>query len=119
MKTILALTALLLAAGGAAAQGPAPAPPGDAAHGKQLYMSVGCYQCHGTSGEGGSDRTAPRIAPGLIAYQFFINQLRSPQQRMPLYTAVVLPDKDAADIYAYLKTIPPAKKLADIPLLNQ
>ena len=117
MKTILATLLLALAGTPALAQ-PAAAPPGDVAHGKALFMSVGCYQCHGTSGEGGSDRTAPRVAPNPLAYNFYLNQLRNPQARMPIYTAVTLPEQDAADIYAYLKSIPPAKRLADIPMLN-
>ena len=117
MKTTLAALLLALAAAPALAQ-PAAAPPGDTVHGKALFLADGCYQCHGTSGEGGSDRTAPRVAPNPMAYQFYLNQLRNPQARMPIYTAVTLPDQDAADIYAYLKSIPPARKLADIPMLN-
>ena len=118
MKSILAIAALALFAAAPALAQPAPAPAGNLAHGKQLFMAVGCYQCHGTSGEGGSDRTAPRIAPNPLAWQYYLNQLRNPQARMPLYTAVVMPDQDAADIYAYLKSIPPAKTLAEIPMLN-
>ena len=38
----------------------AQAPAGDAAKGKVLFMKNGCYECHGTVGQGG---TGPRIAP--------------------------------------------------------
>lgn len=114
------LAAVVTIAGSAAAQAPhaAPqnAPTGDGARGRQLYMSVGCYQCHGTIGQGGGV-FGPRLAPGPIGYQYFVNQIRTPRQQMPFYTAVVLPDNDVADIYTYLRSIPPAKKLADIPLL--
>ena len=114
----LALVALLeLVAGAAVAQAPA-APAGDAAHGKQIYIADGCSRCHGTTGEG-SDSTGPKIAPGVVPYGFFSNQLRNPRQRMPLYTAAVLPDQDVADIYAYVKTVPPTKKLSDVPILNR
>jgi mono/diheme cytochrome c family protein len=114
----LALAVLALVAGPAAAA-PAPAPAGDVAHGKQLFLSVGCYQCHGTSGEGGSERTAPRVAPDPLAWPYFVNQLRAPRAQMPIYTALILPDQDAADIYAFLKSQPQPKKVADIPLLNR
>jgi len=30
----------------------AQAPVGDAVNGKHVYMAVGCYQCHGTVGQG-------------------------------------------------------------------
>ena len=127
MKAIFALTALAaFAAAPVLAQEPAPAPapaaaqapPGNAAHGKALVLADGCYQCHGTNGIGGSDRTGPRIAPNPIPWAAFINQLRNPRQQMAIYTRVVLPDQDAADIYAYLKSQPQPKKVADIPLLN-
>ena len=95
---IIALTASLLAVGLTAS--PALAQDANVENGKKLFNSVGCYQCHGTSGEGGSDRTAPRVAPNPLAYNFYLNQLRNPQARMPIYTAVTLPEQDAADISA-------------------
>src|SRR6185312_9641927 len=85
--------------------------------GKQLYMATGCYQCHGTSGEGGGN-AGPRLAPGPLPLEGFTLQLRHPRQRMPVYTAVVMPDRDVADIYAYLLTVPKAKTAADIPMLK-
>jgi cytochrome c len=47
-----------------------------------------------------------------------MNQLRNPRQQMAVYPASILPDQDAADIYAFLKSQPQPKKVADIPLLN-
>ena len=85
--------------------------------GKQLYMATGCYQCHGTTGEGGGN-AGPRLAPGPLPLEGFTLQLRHPRQRMPVYTAVVMPDRDVADIYAYLLTVPKAKTAADIPMLK-
>jgi hypothetical protein len=38
---------------------------------------------------------------------------------MPPYTSKVVSDQDAADIYAYLKSIPMPPKGKDIPLLNK
>jgi mono/diheme cytochrome c family protein len=113
MKTQLLAIALLAAAGAAQAQ-----PAGNAVHGRKLYMADGCWQCHGTSGEGGTV-FGPKLAPEPLPFEAVLGQLRAPRARMPVYTAKVLPDAGAADIYAYLKSIAPSKKAADIPLLNQ
>ena len=88
----------------AAAQ--AQAPVGDAVNGKHVYMAVGCYQCHGTVGQG-SRPTGPHIAPNPIPYEAFAAFVRRPANVMPPYTTVVLSDRDLGDIYAYLLTIPP------------
>jgi ubiquinol-cytochrome c reductase cytochrome c subunit len=94
-----------LLAGGAPAHGQG-APPGDAANGKRVYMADGCYQCHGTVGQG-SRPTGPHIAPNPVPYEGFAAQLRHPANTMPPYTSVVLSEQDLADIYAYLVSIPP------------
>src|SRR5262245_48765097 len=91
--------------------------PANATRGKQLYMATGCYQCHGTKGEGGGN-AGPRLAPGPLPAEGFTLQLRKPRQRMPVYTAVVMPDADVADIYAFLLTVPKGKTAAEIPLLK-
>jgi len=100
----LFVTALL--AGGALAQAQGAPPPGDAANGKRVYMADGCYQCHGTVGQG-SRPTGPHIAPNPLPYEAFAGQVRRPVNSMPPYTSVVLSDQDLADIYAYLVSIPP------------
>jgi mono/diheme cytochrome c family protein len=91
--------------------------PGNVKRGKQLYMATGCYQCHGTSGQGGGN-AGSRLAPTPIPYEGFLLQLRKPRARMPVYTAVVMPDPDVVDIYAYLLTVPKGKAAADIPMLE-
>jgi mono/diheme cytochrome c family protein len=90
---------------------------GIAAHGKQLFVAIGCYQCHGTQGQGGSS-AGPRLAPNPIPFPAFALQLRTPRERMPVYTATVLSDGDLADLYAYLQSIPQEKTLDQIPLLR-
>jgi mono/diheme cytochrome c family protein len=97
-------SALLAAAAPARAQG-AP-PPGDAANGQRVYMADGCYQCHGTVGQG-SRPTGPHLAPNPLPYEAFAGQVRHPVNAMPPYTTVVLSERDLADIYAYLLSIPP------------
>ena len=95
----------------------AAAKPGNATRGKQLYLATGCYQCHGTRGEGGGN-AGPRLAPTPIPFEGFTLQLRHPRARMPVYTDVVMPETDVADIYAYLQNVPKGKTAAEIPLLN-
>jgi mono/diheme cytochrome c family protein len=91
--------------------------PANVTRGKQLYMATGCYQCHGTSGEGGGN-AGPRLAPGPMPYEGLLMQLRKPRARMPVYTAVVMPDSDVADIYAYLQSVPKGKTASEIPMLR-
>ena len=102
-------------AGAAAAQ--TAAPSGDAANGKKLYLADGCYQCHGTVGQG-SRGTGPRLAPKPLPYDAFAKQVREPVNVMPPYTKIVLADKDLADMYAYLMTVPPPPDLKDAAILN-
>jgi mono/diheme cytochrome c family protein len=91
--------------------------PANVARGKQLYLATGCYQCHGTRGEGGGG-SGPRLAPGPMPYEGLLIQLRKPRARMPVYTAAVMPDADVADIYAYLRSVPKGKTAAEIPMLE-
>jgi mono/diheme cytochrome c family protein len=93
------------------------APKGDAVHGRQVYVSAGCYQCHGY--EGTTSGPGPRLAPDPQPYDQFSGQLRHPRARMPIYPASILSDQDVADIYAYMLAQPKAKPASDIPLLNQ
>lgn len=120
MKTTLLLgAAALLAAtigfaGAASAQSAVPA--GNSAHGKELFANDGCYQCHGYLGQGGI--AGLRLGPPPIAYEAFVGQLRHPRAEMPPYEAPILSDKDAADIYAYLQSLPKPPPAKDVPLLN-
>src|SRR5689334_17686826 len=79
------------------------APRGDAKAGRDLYISTGCYQCHGYSGAG-SSQGSRLIAPP--AYARFLAQLRKPVSVMPPYHPNVLSDAQAADIYAYVQSLP-------------
>jgi mono/diheme cytochrome c family protein len=95
----------------------AAAPAGNAETGKRLFTKDGCYECHGLQGQG-AQASAPRIGPDPIAFQAFSRYLRKPTGEMPPYTDKVLPDKDVADIYAFLKSLPRPPAAATIPLLN-
>ena len=90
-------------------------PRGNAANGKKLFETVGCFECHGYVGQGGG------AGPKLIdppAFPAFIVQLRTPRQAMPPYTAKVLSDQQVADIYAHIQTFPKPPDVASIPLLR-
>ena len=103
----------------AAAPSPEPAtaaPPGDATRGKGDFVKYGCYECHGTAGQG-NRFSGPNIAPHPIPYAALIAYIRRPAGQMPSYATAILPDADVADIYAYLHSIPPAKTPASIPAL--
>jgi mono/diheme cytochrome c family protein len=92
---------------------PAPTSPvtGNATSGKALYYSYGCYACHGYSGETGARPFVGRWGH-LTTEQTFITFLReranvapvTPSGSMPNFSAHVLPDNKAKDIYAYIRT---------------
>lgn len=105
--------ALAFRAGAVVAQ---TAPKGDAVHGKAIFASYGCWQCHGYQGQGSN--AGPKLAPDPLPYDAFERQLRKPRDRMPIYTRKTTSEQDVADIYAYLQSIPKAKTVAEIPLLN-
>jgi len=103
------------------AQTPAPkaaaAPAGDAQNGRKLFVSYGCYECHDREGQGGVG-TGPRLAPKPLPYAVLSAYVRHPGGQMPPYTAKVVSDKDMADIYAFLLSIPAPPPVKSIPLLN-
>ena len=112
MKTLLLLLPLLAAT--AFAQGNT----GDSANGKRLFMRNGCYQCHGTVGQGGL--AGPRLAQTRLAQAGFVSYVRNPRPgNMPPYRSKVMTDQELADVFAYLASLPPPVPLANIPILNQ
>ena len=120
MKRILSTVAgfVVIGVANAPAQQPASsAPAGNAKAGQALFMKVGCYECHGNEGQGGA--AGPRIGRSpMLAFRNFITYIRAPRGEMPPYSAKVIPEKDVADIYAYLASLPPAPAVESIPLLK-
>ena len=104
-------------AGPAPQQPAANVPAGNAANGRKLFVSFGCYQCHGYEAQGGS--AGPRLAPRPIPYAQLMKYVRHPTNEMPPFTEKVVKDAELTDIYAYLKSLPPAKPAKDIALLEQ
>ena len=117
---IFVFATLLLAFPAARAQQSSDSSPtGNAENGKKLFMSDGCYECHGRQGQGAAQTGAARIGPPQLSFEGFQSYVRSPKNQMPPYTSKAVPDQDLADIYAYLKSIPMPPKGKDIPLLNK
>ena len=92
---------------------------GNAQNGKKLFMSDGCYECHGRQGQGAAQTGAARIGPPQLTFEGFQSYVRQPTNQMPPYTSKAITDQDLGDIYAYLKSIPMPPKGKDIPLLNK
>ena len=102
-------------------------PGRNAERGKRLYYDHACYACHGFQGIG--RRNLANDASGvMVNEQVFLTYLRGradqnprfPTQSMPNYAESSLPDDEALDIYAYIKTFrddPPA--IEDIAVLRE
>lgn len=98
-----AALAVLVTAGPASAQ--SAAPKGDSKRGHKLFLADGCYSCHGIGAQGGN-RAGPRLAGTKLPFAAFLQQLRHPSRAMPPYETPILSDQKAADIYAYVKSLP-------------
>ena len=92
-------------------------PSGSAASGQRFFIAKGCFQCHGTQAQG-SSVSGPRLAPPAPPFEVFLSALRHPISDMPPYSSKVLSDTDAADIYAFLKTVKEAPDPSSLPLLK-
>jgi len=110
---ILAIASALLAQSAGS-----KAPSGNAQHGKEIFASYGCYQCHGRDAQGGLGTGAPKLGPKPSAFVAFSRYVRQPAGQMPPYTAKVVSDQDLADIYAFLEALPQPPPAKNIPLLN-
>ena len=111
--TLLALlVASLVAPGLARAQ---TAPAGDASAGFAAFVELGCSGCHGTVGQGGPGL---RLAPQPLSAQAIATYIRNPTGVMPPFTSAELSDATIIDIQAYLASVKPPPKLADIKLLD-
>lgn len=89
----------------------------DVARGKDIYMKAGCYQCHGTVGQGAN--TGPKLGPDPLPLESFISFVRNAAAtNMPPFSANMVSDAEMADIHAYLTSVPKPPARKDIPLLN-
>lgn len=95
------------------------APTGDAANGKRIFLKEACFTCHGRVGEGGAyNGPAPILAHTALPFEAFKGQIRNPINDMPAYSSAVLSDKDIADIYAFVHTLPGPSSPKSFPILS-
>jgi len=95
-------------------------PAGDAANGKQVYLKLRCFTCHGRAGQGGAfNYPVPALAALELPVEAFQAFLREPPNDMPAFSPAVLSDKDAADMWVWLHSLPGRKQAKELPLLNQ
>jgi mono/diheme cytochrome c family protein len=90
-------------------------PQGNIEKGKESFKVHGCVSCHGFSAWGGA---GARLAQNPITFQTFVAYVRKPKATMPAFGAQVTAS-ELADIYAFIKSIPPSPDPRSIPLLNE
>ena len=100
---------------------------GNAQLGKALYYNHTCYGCHGFNGETGRAFVG-NWSSNLATEESFTRFLRgranvapaTPSTSMPNFPENALSDKQAKDVYAYIRTFKSnAPPLASIPTLNE
>lgn len=135
LALILPIIAMSQGRGGGG-RGTAPAgnanPPtspvtGNAVNGKALYYNYSCYGCHGFNGETGRAFVG-NWSSNLATEDSFIKFLRAranvapatPSTSMPNFAENTMSDRQAKDIYAYIRTFKSnAPPLENIPTLNE
>ena len=97
----------------------APVSAASADKGKTAFIQHGCWQCHGTMGQGSiATSGGKRLAPNPLPWEAFSGFVRSTNGPMPPYSDKILSDDDLADIYAYLQSVPKPPDVNSIPLLK-
>ena len=109
-------------------QAPASPVTGNPANGKKLYEAYTCYACHGFNGETGARAFVANRSANLATEASFIAFLRAranlaptqPSTSMPHYSSATLPDAQAKDIYAHIRTFTShAPPVDQIPVFSQ
>jgi mono/diheme cytochrome c family protein len=78
-------------------------PAASAERGRALFLADGCYECHGTVGQGAV--TGPRLAPNPPEAEAIAAYIRHPAGQMPPYSPKVISDAQIGDIHAYLASV--------------
>jgi mono/diheme cytochrome c family protein len=109
-----------LAASLALASGSAAFAAGSPDKGKTAFVLHGCFQCHGTVGQGSVVTSRGKVLYDTqLPIEAFIAFVRGTNRAMPPYSEKILSDADLTDIYAYLESLPKPADYKTIPLLNQ
>ncbi len=113
-QVLMVVSVLFVVAGAAvvvaAVQGSNPVEQG-----REEYIELGCYQCHGYQGQGGA---APRLAPDPISLENFMRIVRRPPNVMPAYSPAVVSEEQLERIHAYLGSIPQPPDVSSLPILS-
>ena len=117
-RSLVGSLGLAALAAGLALSSSASLAAGDAAKGKQNFMKYGCWQCHGTMGQG-SPVSGPKLAPDPLPFEAMSTFIRNSNRAMPPYREAVLPNQDLEDIHAYLSSVPKPTDYKTIPLLAE
>jgi mono/diheme cytochrome c family protein len=91
----------------------------NAQQGQRLFTNYGCYECHGSEGQGSTQTGGSRIGPIQIPFPAFITYIRQPTGQMPPYAVKAVSDAELADIYGFLESRPESAPAESIPLLNR
>lgn len=100
---------------------------GNVENGRKLFYAHTCYGCHGFNGETGARDLVGTNSPILSTEDTFVLFLRQradqapllPSTAMPNYPENSLSDKEAKDIYAYIRSFKlDAPKVQDVPALK-
>ena len=84
--------------------------------GKAAFAKSGCWQCHGTVGQGGI--AGPKLAPEPLPLEAFSAFVRTTNRQMPPFNENVLSNEDLGNIHEYLKSIRPGPDYKTIPELR-
>ena len=127
MTYIVILLTLIVSAGSmpalaqSSSSGANAEPKGDVERGKKMYITHGCWACHGYQAQGGAmnpNATGPRLHGSLAPWPAFSKYIRQPTRNMIPYTEKVLPEQNLADIYAWIKSLPPPPPMSSLPILK-
>jgi mono/diheme cytochrome c family protein len=132
MAMIIPIVAMSQGRGRGAASAANATPPtspvtGNAVNGKALFYNYSCYGCHGYNGETGRAFVG-NWSSNLATEDSFIKFLRAranvapatPSTSMPNFAESTMSDRQAKDIYAYIRTFKSnAPPLENIPTLNE
>jgi mono/diheme cytochrome c family protein len=119
IAVVVAATAVTVSLGAVSIASAQDAPKGDTTNGKRVFLTDGCFTCHGRSGQGGAyNGPAPILAHTALPFDAFKNQLRNPADDMPAFSTAVVSDQEVADIYAFVQSLPGPTSPKDIAILN-
>jgi mono/diheme cytochrome c family protein len=86
---------------------------------REGLLATGCFTCHGRAGQGGAyNGPAPALARTAMPFEGFKMQVRNPSKDMPAYSEPVRSDKEIADIYVFMQSLPGARDPKGVAILN-